>query len=203
MKENFTLFLGKVIEGGIILLVFFLPLVFLPQTADPFEFPKQLFLFYSVAFLTFLWVLKQILEGKVRILHSPLTLPIFIFLGIFIASTIFSVNWFTSFFGPYPRFHGGLVSLISYLLIFFLIIANLREKQQASRILTSLSLSGFVLAILGILHFFDIYPLDNFLRSRFVTPVGSADRTSLFLLVLLPFPLFASFFSEKRLSRIL
>ena len=202
MREQFINIFEKIIEGGIILLAFFLPLIFFPQASDFFEFPKQVFLFFAAAILTLFWVLKQILEGKVKILHSPLTLPIFIFFGIFSASTIFSVNWFTSLFGPYPRFHNGLVSLVSYLLIFFLIIANLREKQQVSRILASLSLSGFVLAILGIFHFFDIYPLGNLLKGRFLTLLGSADRTSLFLVMVLPFPLFTFFFNEKRLSRI-
>ena len=198
MKEQLISIFEKIIEGGIIILAFLLPLFFLPITTDFFEFPKQLFLFFVVGILTVIWLIKMILERSIRILHNPLTVPILVFLGAFSVSTILSVHRFSSIFGPYPRLHGGLVSLVVYILIFFLIVSNIKEKKQIYRILTALSVSGFLLAIIGILNFFDISILGDFLRGRFVTPVGSADRASLFLVLLLPISLLTFFFAERK-----
>lgn len=203
MREQLINIFSKIIEGGLILLVFLLPLFFLPITSEAFEFPKQILLFFFVSVLTIFWAIKMILERKVKILHSPLTLPILIFFGIFIISIIFSVHRFSSIYGPYPRLHGGLISLISYLLTFFLVAANLKEKKQISRILISLSLSGFLLVTIGILNFFDRYLLKDFLINRFLTPAGSADATSLFLALLLPILLFTFFFGERKILSIL
>jgi len=199
MREQLVNIFSKIIEGGIIFLVFLLPLFFLPITTEAFEFPKQILLFFFVGILTIFWAIKMILEGRVKILHSPLTIPILIFFFVFVVSTIFSVHRFSSIWGSYPRLYGGLVSLISYLLIFFLVTSNIKEKRQISRILVSLSVSGFFLATIGILNFFDRYIFKNYLANRFLTPAGSADSTSLFLATLLPVVLFVFFFEKRKI----
>jgi hypothetical protein len=197
MWEKLVNIFSKIIEGGIILLVFLLPLFFLPITTESFEFPKQILLFFFVSFLTIVWVIKMIIERSVKILQSPLTLPILLFFGIFVLATVFSVHRFSSIFGSYPRFHGGLISLIIYLLFFFLVAANIKNRWQISRILFALLLSGLIIAVIGLANFFDFYFLGDFLRNPFLTPAGSADSTSLFLALILPI-LILTFFFEKR-----
>ena len=168
MGQKLITISSKIIEWGIILLAFLFPIFILPFTSEIFEFPKQILLFFLISLLTFVWVIKRILEGSVKFLHSPLTFPLLIFLGVSLASTILSVNHFSSIFGPYPKMQGGLVSLIIYLLLFFLVSNNIREKGQISRIFIALSISGLILSINGILHFFNIYPFAKFI-SCFIT----------------------------------
>jgi len=198
MGQKLITISSKIIEWGIILLAFLFPIFILPFTSEIFEFPKQILLFFLISLLTFVWVIKRILEGSVKFLHSPLTFPLLIFLGVSLASTILSVNHFSSIFGPYPKMQGGLVSLIIYLLLFFLVSNNIREKGQISRIFIALSISGLILSINGILHFFNIYPFAKFLLpNRLLTLGGSADATSLFLALILPI-VFLGFLFEKK-----
>jgi len=203
MREQLINIFSKIIEGGLILLAFLLPLFFLPITSEAFEFPKQILLVFGISLLTIVWIIKMILERSVKILHSPLTLPILIFFGIFFLSTIFSVHRFSSIFGPYPRLHGGLISLFIYLLTFFLVATCLREKKQIARVLFALCFSGFLIAVIGIFNFFDFYLLADFLRGRFVTPAGLADGSSLFLVLIFPILALSFFFGESLTLRFL
>src|SRR4030042_5827744 len=189
--------LSKIIEWGIILLAFLMPLFFLPITSEAFEFPKQLLLIFSVSFLTIIWAVKIVLEKSAKIIYSPLVLPAFIFFVFFFISAVFSIHRLSSIFGSYPRFSDGLVSLFIYLLFFFLVSFHTREKKQIIRILVSICLAGTVIAVLGILNYFDFYLFGNFLRNSLVTPAGFADRAVFFLAILLP-ALFLTFLFVKR-----
>jgi tetratricopeptide (TPR) repeat protein/O-antigen ligase len=198
IQKLITIF-SRIIEWGIILLAFLFPIFILPFSSEIFEFPKQILLFSLISLLTFVWVIKMILERSVKFLHSPLTLPILILFVIFLASTIFSINSFSSVFGTYPKMQGGLVSLTICLLMFFLISSNIREKEQVTRILIALSLSGLILSISGILHFLNVYPFAKFLPpGRLLTLAGSADAASLFLVLILPITLFGFLFLNKK-----
>lgn len=197
MREQLINIFSKIIEWGLILLVFLLPLFFLPITTEAFEFPKQLLLIFFVSVLTIIWAIKMILERSVKILHSPLTIPILVFFGFFFLSTVFSVHRFSSIFGSYPRFSDGLVSLFIYLLTFFLVASNIKEKKQIVRILASISFSGVLVAVLGILNFFDLYLPANLLKNSLITPAGFADRAVFFLAILFPI-IYLVFLFEKR-----
>jgi len=202
MREQLIKIFSKIIEWGIILLVFLLPLFFLPITSESFEFPKQILLFLGISFLTIIWVVKMILEKSVKILHSPVTLPVLIFFGVFFISTVFSIHRFSSIFGPYPRLHGGLVSLISYLLTFFLVVANVKERKQITRILFVFCLSGFIVTMIGLANFFDFSILRNLLAGRFLTPAGFSDSAAFFLALLFPILASAFLLEENLILRI-
>ena len=203
MEKQSINILSKIIEWGLILLAFSLPLFFLPITSEAFEFPKQILLIFSVSILTLIWVIKMILEKAVKILHSPLTTPILIFFGIFFLSTIFSIHRFSSIFGSYPKLQGGLISIFICLLTFFLVASNIQEKKQIIRLLFVLCFSGLLVAIIGVFNFFDFYLLSDFLRGRFITPAGPADGSSLFLILLFPILALTFFFGESLVLRIL
>ncbi|MFC1630107.1 hypothetical protein ACFL06_01065 [Patescibacteria group bacterium] len=197
MRERLIDMCSKIIQWGVIALVFLLPLVYLPTVTDRFEFPKQLFLFFFVAVLTVVWAIKMVLERKIKILHSPFTLPVLLFFAVLFLATIFSTNQFSSLYGPYPRLHGGLVSFFIYILSFFLVASNIREKKQIYHIFTALAASGLALVVIGLLNFFNLSFFGDFLKGRFITLAGSADRTSLFLALLLPVTLLTFFFEKK------
>ncbi len=203
MREQLINIFSKIIEWGVILLVFLLPLFFLPITTEAFEFPKQLLIVFFISILAILWAIKMILKGQVKILHSPLTIPILTFFGLFFLSTIFSIHRFSSMFGSYPRFHDGFVSLFIYLFTFFLVASNIREKKQIVKVLTSLSFSGVLIAIFGILNFFDFYLLGSYLRNPLLTPAGFADRAVFFLAILFPIVYFVFLFEKSKISQIL
>jgi len=203
MREQLISLLSKIIEWGLILLAFLLPVFFLPITIETFEFPKQVFLTFFVFILVFIWIIKMILEKSVKILHSPLTMPVLFFLGAFALSTVFSIHRLSSIYGSYPRLHGGLVSILVYLLLFFLVSTNVKEKKNIGRLIFSVCLSGFLVSLIGILNFFDIYLLPSFFKNRFITPAGLASGTSVFLVLIFPILALYFFLKENLITKIL
>ncbi len=125
----------KIIKTSIYLLVFLLPLFFLPFSFEAFEFNKQYLLFFLVSAGLFSWIAKMVLVDKeIRFKRSPLDLFVLVFLFIAVLSAIFSVDKSSSLLGFYGRFSDGLIGLLSLGIFYFLITNNvgLQIKSPAS-----------------------------------------------------------------------
>ena len=129
--------LNQITKYSVYLLVFLMPLFFLPFSFEAFEFNKQYLLFFLVSLAFMAWLSKMILIDKeVRIKWSPLDIFVLVFLAVAILSAVFSVNQTSSLFGFYGRFSDGLIGLLSLGLFYFLIINNagLKAKNQNSKV---------------------------------------------------------------------
>jgi hypothetical protein len=67
----------------------------------------MLFVYIITILIGFSWATLSLAEGKLTIRKTPLDIPIAIFFFTQLASTIFSIDPHTSFWGYYSRFHGG------------------------------------------------------------------------------------------------
>ncbi len=116
---------NRIIKLSIYLLVFLLPLFFLPFSFEVFEFNKQYLLFFLVSAGLFSWIAKMVLVDKeIRFKRSPLDVFILAFLFTAILSAIFSIDKSSSLFGFYGRFSDGLIGLLSLAAMYFLITNN-------------------------------------------------------------------------------
>lgn len=79
--------------------------------------------------ILFLWISKIILLGKIVFKRTPLDIPIALFLISQVLSTIFSMDPYVSFWGYYTRFNGGLLSLITYIFLYYAFTSNLLTRQ--------------------------------------------------------------------------
>ncbi|KKP68389.1 MAG: hypothetical protein UR68_C0017G0002 [Candidatus Roizmanbacteria bacterium GW2011_GWA2_35_19] len=114
----------KVIKYLYYSLFLFTPLIMIPVTSELFEFNKMLFIYLFTSLIVFFWVLKSIVNKKIILKKSSLDIPIGLFLLSLVASYFFSIDKSTSFFGYYGRFNGGLISIISYILLYYGFISN-------------------------------------------------------------------------------
>ncbi|MDO8619668.1 MAG: tetratricopeptide repeat protein [Candidatus Daviesbacteria bacterium] len=116
---------NRIIKTSIYLLVFLMPLFFLPFSSEFFEFNKHYLLFFLVSLAFFSWLAKMVLVDKeIRFKRSLLDIPILAFLAVAILSAIFSIDKNSSLFGFYGRFSDGLIVLISLAALYFLITNN-------------------------------------------------------------------------------
>jgi len=144
-----TLF-NRIIKISIYLLVFLLPLFFLPFSFEAFEFNKQYLLFFLVSIALFAWLAKMVLVDKeIRFKKTPLDILVVVFIFIAILSAIFSVDKSSSLFGFYGRFSNGLIGLISLGLLYFLITNNTvidtkKTKDERGQTLSTLTLSALL-----------------------------------------------------------
>lgn len=189
--------INKLLVGLIVLFVFLLPLFFLSVTSEYYEFNKQALLAGLLVIGYSLLVIRMILNRELKFVRTKFDLPIFLLLAVYTASTIFSVSPATSFLGRHEVFHGGLLSLVLYVALFYLVV-NVVGTQKNKPFAHSFEfafgslkfafmLSSLALAILAILQYFEIYLFPwEFTRQRFWTPVGAIKTLLVYLFVSLP-----------------
>jgi hypothetical protein len=110
------------------------------------------------------WIVKLIEQGGVRwvklewkgsliksLLNIPMLMPAFGLAAIYIVSNIFSVTPRVSFWGSYQRLEGTYTTL-SYLMVFAVLIGNLRRREQVERLVTTIILASLPMSIYGILQ---------------------------------------------------
>jgi tetratricopeptide (TPR) repeat protein len=121
---------NKVIEYSFYLIFFLVPLILTSDTSELFEFNKLWVTFAMVIVIGFAWVTKMIIKREIRVQRTPLDIPILLFLASQIVSTVFSLDTHTSIWGYYSRFNGGLLSILSYIFLYYAFVTNMTEKKE-------------------------------------------------------------------------
>ena len=176
----------KVSKISIYLLVFFLPLFFLPWTGDILNFNKQALLVFLVFIAFFAWMLKILISGKFSFTISWVHIPLIVLFLVLVFSTLFSLYPYGSFWGWPQVSSESLLTLLSLILFYFLAV-NIFKKKEISNLIISLIFSGFFAAIFGIFQFFGkfLFPFAFSKTSSFNT-IGSQSGLAIFIAVLLP-----------------
>ena len=94
-------------------LIFLLvPLVWLPNTSELFEFNKLILTYILTTLIVGTWAIRCIVENKFIFKRTLLDWPILIFLISQSLSLLFSIDPHVSWLGYYYRWNGGLLSLL-------------------------------------------------------------------------------------------
>jgi len=190
--------LDKIIEYGFYLLFFATPLLFNPSRNFPsyelFEWNKMIFVYFMTVLITGAWIGKMILNKKFLVKRTPFDIPLVLFLISQGLSTLFSIDRHVSIFGYYSRFHGGLLSTISYLLLFYAFVANF-ESVKLKRLFSFIMSSAIVVVIYGILEKFgiDANMWVQDVRSRVFSTLGQPNWLAAYLAILIPLLLYKLF----------
>lgn len=158
--------LNRLIPYLFYLLFFLTPLVWYPHSYELFEFNKMIVVYLLTTLITSLWLLRMIKEKKILLCKTPLDIPILLFLLSQIISTIFSIDPHTSWFGYYSRSNGGLLSAISYILLYYALVSNL-NKEQIIQALKAALFGGAVIALWAIPEHFGVSLSCVLLRGDF------------------------------------
>ncbi len=171
---------------SIYLLIFLFPIFFLPWTADATGFNKQALLIVLVFISAFAWMMKISTSSKARFNLILLHIPVIAFLLVYVASTVFSLWKFGSFWGWPLNTSSSLLSLIG-LFFLYLLLSNVLEKKEIFYSIVILGISSFAAIIYGILQLFGkfIIPLP-FTQGASFNTVGSVNALALFVAVMVP-----------------
>jgi len=107
------------------------------------------------AVILWAWLMRSIKEKKVVFRRTPWDIPLIFFLISQIISTIISIDRHTSLLGYYSRFHGGLLSTICYLTLYWGLVSNLK-KEDSLKLIRSALFSGLLVSLYGIGQHFGI-----------------------------------------------
>jgi len=192
---------SKIVKWNLYLLVFLIPLFYLPFSFEKFELNKLFLLFFLVSLTFLIWLARMIIVDKqVRFEKSPLNIFVLIFFFFSILSTIFSVDKFSSLFGFYGRFPNSLIGLFSFCLLYLLIINNVGDKKES--VITVQSLikvfcwSVFFVVLISYLSIFGVFEKINsffpvfpsiMLDNSFNTVTASLEGLAVFLSIILVF----------------
>lgn len=138
-------------------MLFSVPLFFTSITDELFEFNKMVLTYFFATGILTCWLVQMILEKKFIFKRTYFDLPILIFVISQILSTIFSIHHQTSILGYYSRFHGGLLSTITYCTLYYAFVSNVSRKHLPSLFLSLFS-SALLVSLYGILEHFGHSP---------------------------------------------
>ncbi|MFC1663745.1 tetratricopeptide repeat protein [Patescibacteria group bacterium] len=188
----------KISRVALYLLIFLLPLFFLPQTANTLDFNKQALLLFLVFISLISWLIKTLVSGKLEINLSPLNLPVIFLFLVCGLSTIFSLWTYGSFWGYPLNVSAGLLSLLGFIVFYFLIGNILTEKKEIFSVLFIFIFSGFLACLFGIFQVFGKFVLPwDFAKITSFNTIGTLNSLSIFLACLLPLVLALAFLIKK------
>ncbi len=193
----------RVSKISIFLLVFLLPIFFLPWTTNFLDFPKQTLLLFLVFTSLISWLGRSIVEGEISLNLNLFNLVLLIFLVILGLSTVFSAYRYGSFWGLPLDISSAFVTVFGFLLFYFLIV-NIFQKKEIFGLLLTLIFSSFLAALFGIFQIFGkfIIPFDLTKISSFNT-IGTINSFGVFSAVLLPLVLVLTIITRKMIKFLL
>lgn len=185
MKNEISSYLENIALVLLGVMAFAFPLLFSPQTTDPFGLPKQVLMGATALVALLLWSAKMISDGKIVFRRTPFDLPVIILTVVSLVSAILSINQLDSLIAFVPFFF----AVIS----FYILVNVVRTENGFKFIIACLTLGASLTGLLAVLSFFKIYALPIAeTHDRLFTPMGSLLDQALLLAVVLPIPLSAA-----------
>ena len=162
--------------------------------------PKIYTIYYLILLLSIVILLKQIFRK--RDLSTDINnISIFMFLFFTFLSTYFSKYYYRSLYGRPFRWE-GLITYISYVIIFITAGYFINKRKYLHKILSYLFYSGTIISIYGLLQFygFDFIKRDP-LRinwSRSFSTLGNPNFAASYIAIILSLTLVLYLFSRKK-----
>jgi O-antigen ligase len=152
--------------------------------------PKLLLARLLIGVLIVLMLIRWFRQGAVTWKRTPLDLPLLAFVGTAALSSLFAVNRNVAIFGTYDRWE-GLLTIVSYALLFWLAVQLLSGEAEAQGLIWSLLISGYFVGAIAILQSgFGLLGGGYFAGANGViradATLANPDFTGIFLAMLLP-----------------
>ncbi|MFH1308723.1 MAG: tetratricopeptide repeat protein [Patescibacteria group bacterium] len=172
--------IDRIINNLLYLLVFLLPIFFLPLTNSQITLNKQLLLVVVCFLVSILWFFKTIKTGKMNLVWNKISSGVLVLFIVLAVSTFFSATKNQSFWGTSVE-PDSFLNFILYILIFFL-FSNLISKNQVSKIIKVFLLSSGIVSLFFLIQeiFGNIFPWD-FAKTNGFNLIGSVQVLGVFL----------------------
>jgi tetratricopeptide (TPR) repeat protein len=119
-----------------------------------------------------------------------MVLPVLLLIVSYTIATIFSVMPRTSLLGSYQRLQGTYTTF-SYLVIFAVLLANLRKRRQVDRLITTIILVSMPIALYGFLQKYQLDPIPwgGNVSARIASNMGNSIFVAAYLMMVFPLTL--------------
>lgn len=170
MNAKLARWCDGVIEAGWLLAVILAPLFFNVHSDRVFEPDKITFVRSLAVVMALAWLVKFVAQqgwrdlawlrwrGERSVWRMPFVLPVTGVIVAYLLSSLFSIAPYVSWAGSYQRLQGT-YSTFSYIVIFLLLIATMRTRSQARRLITTIIVTSIPVALYGLLQWRQVDPL--------------------------------------------
>jgi len=185
-KSKNILIFNKIIKGCIYLLIFLIPLWFLPITSNIIDFNKQALMIFFVILAFILWIAKLLSKGEFSWKENKLNWTILAFLIVYILATIFSLRPYSSLMGFATHLSGSLINVLGFIALYILILNNFKGLKEIFKLVFTLLISSAIVSIFGLLQVWGkfILPWDFSKLTSFNT-IGAVNTLGIFSAVIL------------------
>ena len=172
--KNREEFLTKVVKWSVHLLVFLLPLFFLPITPSALESNKLMILILLGGLAGIAWIGRMVSVNELQLKRSFLSVPIILFTAVYVLSSVFSVYRENSVWGYFGGEGMSLTALLFFVLLFYVISNNFTQKKEIYLLVANFLLSSTIACLIAILSIFGVNILGFMgVSGRGFTTVGS------------------------------
>lgn len=176
-KQKINLY-ERIASFLVIALGFLMPVFFLTTTTEFFEFNKLALLTVITVLLILLLGVKVIAGSSIQFIKSGLEIPLFIYLGIFLLATLFSIDKTASIWGSQGRWFPSLAGFVILFVFYYVSAPNFTDPKNIKLAIYALIGGGTVSSIVAILSYFGIYFGDAaYLKNPAFTLTGSTTTT--------------------------
>lgn len=176
----------------------FVPILFVGNTNELFEFPKMFFI-HGVAAILATKFISDILLKKVEIRQFPIAVSFYIV--AFLVSTLLSSHLYTSLWGYYSRFTDSLFSLISFG-IFYIVVKETLSLNELKILKGIMLFSAIPVSLFGISQHFGLFSEILWFgekTARVYSTFGQPNWLAQYLVMIVPFVIYKFITSEKGL----
>lgn len=173
---------ARSVQGGLLILVILLPLLMFRPSQDCFLLPKETVSQILILGMCACWVISSVRKGKFTFSYTPLNKPILGFILIGGLSLVYAGSAYSGL--------RELRLLVSYGLLYFLVINNVTGGENIDRVIAAMLLGGLVSSFYGILQYYDI---DFFTwidrpgpRKKVFSTHGNVHFLASYLMLLIP-----------------
>lgn len=200
MPTKLSRYCEGIMEAAWLAAIIVIPVFFNIYSSRIFE-PDKIAILRSIALIAIgAWLVKILEEGGARwenlerkgswfksVFSIPLVAPATALAVVYLISTVLSVTPRISLFGSYQRLQGTYTTL-SYLVIFAVMIGNLRRKSQVQRLITAVALASLPISIYGILqrNKIDPVPWGGNVSNRIAANMGNSIFVAAYLIMAVP-----------------
>jgi tetratricopeptide (TPR) repeat protein/O-antigen ligase len=194
MPARFARICDGIIEAGWLAAVILAPLFFNTFSSRIFE-PDRISLIRSLALVILAaWLARAALQARLPdraglkgFFRAPWIWPALFLAASLLLSTLLSIAPRASWWGSYQRLQGAF-SMAAYLAIFAALLANLRQRAQVERLLTTLVLTSLPITLYGLLQRFGLDPIQwgGDVSIRITSTLGNSIFIAAYLIMVFP-----------------
>ena len=204
MQSKLARYCDGLMEAAWLAALILVPLFFNIYSSRIFEPDKIALLRSLVLIIIAAWVVKivdqgslgweKLSNGKSRfrsIIEIPIVPIVLAIAIVYLLATIFSVTPRVSLLGSYQRLQGTYTTF-SYLLIFAVMLGNIRDREQIERIVTTVILVSLPITLYGILQRFesDPIPWGGDTTIRIAANMGNSIFVAAYLIMVFPLSIY-------------